>query len=510
MLPLLFAVFTNHVWEDYYITFRASKNLAEGHGLVYQIGERVHSFTSPLGVLLPALLYTITGSDDFTLWGFRLLSCAALSWAVVLLWKTLEEQGTSLAARWVVTLLLMFESKLVDFTINGMETPLMLLFAAMVFRLALRGPQPSSLPLGTAVAGLMWTRPDGFIIALAILASALAFTLRSRTQLVESTKYLLKAAGGTLLLYGPWVAWAWWYYGSAIPNTIIAKSGAMPDLGAGYFITAPFGYLTGQSAMIDLLNPTYRFFGGWPNGFIQLDHALAIIAGFLWLVPRLPMGARIASLALFLGSYYLQAIPPAPWYFPVWNMLAAVALGLAASTWLARSRNGSLRGSLARCTITLLLVVQAGTVGLAAWQLRHQQSIIENQGRRAVGEWLALHAEKTDTVFLEPLGYIGYFSQLHMLDYPGLSAPSVTAAMHQVGPNFSDLIQVLHPTWLVIRPHELAGHGFSKSNVLAEYDVIKRWDVRAQLDAVTVLPGRNWLDVDAVFLLFHRRDEPAR
>ena len=36
-----FALFTGHIWEDYFITFRSSLNLATGHGLVYQPGERV-------------------------------------------------------------------------------------------------------------------------------------------------------------------------------------------------------------------------------------------------------------------------------------------------------------------------------------------------------------------------------------------------------------------------------------------------------------------------------------
>ena len=54
LISLAFATFTKHAWEDYWITFRASKNLATGHGLVYTVGERLHTFTSPLGVLLPA------------------------------------------------------------------------------------------------------------------------------------------------------------------------------------------------------------------------------------------------------------------------------------------------------------------------------------------------------------------------------------------------------------------------------------------------------------------------
>jgi hypothetical protein len=49
LVALVFAIYTQHVWEDYWITFRCSRNLATGNGLVYTPGERLHSFTSPLG-----------------------------------------------------------------------------------------------------------------------------------------------------------------------------------------------------------------------------------------------------------------------------------------------------------------------------------------------------------------------------------------------------------------------------------------------------------------------------
>ena len=63
-IAMAFAAFTHHAWEDYYITYRVSKNLATGHGLVYTVGERVHAFTSPLNVLLPAALSVLTGNTS--------------------------------------------------------------------------------------------------------------------------------------------------------------------------------------------------------------------------------------------------------------------------------------------------------------------------------------------------------------------------------------------------------------------------------------------------------------
>ncbi|MEJ1973271.1 MAG: hypothetical protein WDM96_12655 [Lacunisphaera sp.] len=70
LVPLLFAFYTGETWEDYYITLHSSRNLDEGHGFVHQIVERVHTFTSLLGVL-SALGFKLTGSDVGTLWFLR-------------------------------------------------------------------------------------------------------------------------------------------------------------------------------------------------------------------------------------------------------------------------------------------------------------------------------------------------------------------------------------------------------------------------------------------------------
>src|SRR6185312_4860456 len=70
-----------------------------------------------------------------------------------------------------------------------------------------------------------------------------------------------------------------------------------------------------------------------------------------------------------------------------------------------------------------LLTGQAAITVCMARQMQVQQALIENGLRRQIGLWLRDHAKTPqDTVMLEPLGYIGYFSGLKMLDYPGLAS----------------------------------------------------------------------------------------
>src|SRR4029077_19883485 len=56
VLRLVFWFYTHRVWEDALITITAARNVWEGVGLTHHASEpRVHSFTSPLTVLIPLL-----------------------------------------------------------------------------------------------------------------------------------------------------------------------------------------------------------------------------------------------------------------------------------------------------------------------------------------------------------------------------------------------------------------------------------------------------------------------
>jgi hypothetical protein len=120
---------------------------------------------------------------------------------------------------------------------------------------------------------------------------------------------------------------------------------------------------------------------------------------------------------------------------------------------------------------------------------------------------LHAHARPGDSVLLEPLGYVGYFSRLKTYDFPGLSSPEVVAAIRSGVNRYSDLAARLKPTWLVLRPSEIAGD-FAERPVLRDYRRVAEWNVMRDLDAVAFLPGRPWIEWDARFIVLHYEPAP--
>jgi hypothetical protein len=160
---------------------------------------------------------------------------------------------------------------------------------------------------------------------------------------------------------------------------------------------------------------------------------------------------------------------------------------------------------MARVTAGVWVLSQALLFAGVAWQMRAQQTIIENNHRREIGRWLRSHAAPGDRVYLEPLGYIGFYSGLKMLDYPGLASPEVVAARRSGHRSYAQIIAALRPEWLVLRPDQVAGIQRETPRLLGEdYHLARVFDARGEVDAMTFLPGRGYLEFDALFLVFNR------
>lgn len=507
IIALAFSFATDRVWEDYLITYRSSKNLVDGHGLVFNHGERVHTFTSPLGVLVPALCYLISfrGSDETVVWLFHLMGGLALAGAAALMNVTASRLRfhpliTAVFVLWLVT-----DAKSMDFSINGMETGFMLLFVAWILWSLFTRPARTGLHLGLACGGLLWTRPDGVLYIAALSAAVLIFAPLGRTHR-EWLRVLGIAAAVCTLVYLPWFVWAWWYYGTPVPHTITAKANAagVKTLWGALqaWLMLPVAMFRGAGALDGLFTPSYLFYGGWPAWLLPVMRFMAGLASLVWLLPGQRREVRVVSFAASLLMAYLNYCPglnPAPWYLP-------------APAWLAFFSLAGLLESL-RLPPWVRLAPAGLWLGLSVWLLVEysamsaaEQRLVDNGNRRVAGEWLKANARPGDTIFMECLGYFGYYSGLKTYDFPGMSSPEIVRASKKVGIAWPGLIHELKPTWLALRPLEAAKLMQADPALLTrDYKEQKIFDVTAEVEKLNV-HGQGLLAFDSTFILFHREE----
>lgn len=229
----LVAVVTLNAWvcDDAYITFRSCYHLTHGHGPVYNVGERVQTFTNPLWMLLFSGVYAFTGEAYFTA---ILVSITVLLLTLGLLHRRIFH-GTWAGV--AVTFLLGWSLSYVEYSTSGLENVLngLLLtwFYACFWDMAQGRRKVVMLSLIAALG--MVSRMDTALLYWPALAQ-LAWQGRSRRVL-----------GWLLLGMLPFLAWevfAVVYYGFPFPNAAYAKLNAgIPQAiywehGAWYYLNA--------------------------------------------------------------------------------------------------------------------------------------------------------------------------------------------------------------------------------------------------------------------------------
>jgi hypothetical protein len=514
LMPLGYALYTGEIWEDFFITFRFSRNLALGNGLVFQPGERVYGFTSPLNTLLPALFDWLGGSRSYeaSLWAYRVASAAAFAAAGLLLTTLLRrESRPGDPAPWLFALLLLFDLKAVAFSANGQEAAFMLLFLALGFHCVYRGPAENWRLLGVSGGGLLWTRPDGCVYAAILSLAGLLFgAAPARKQFLG----LARAAAVCAVLYLPLFLTVWFYFGTPVPHTIVAKSIGRPDAPTG--ITLVKVVLAGVVDAASLTAaPVYANPSDWPSWVNALCLAMGLASAAYWLIPSDDRLGRMASFAYLLGCLYISLYTatsyngsPFPWYLPAVNLFGLVALARAPATVLAKWRRARPSTGLAWPAGAGLVAGTAGIFLMGCYQIRVHQREIEWGVRARVGLWLAENVAPSETVYSESLGYFGFFGQRHMLDWPGLVSPRVVETRRKGNNHLIQAMAALQPDWIVVRPDEMAS-AMQHPEIRSHYKVAKIFRTSRGLSDYASLPGIGYLKVDEVFVVLERRREPV-
>ncbi len=219
--------------DDAFISFRYAKNLSDGAGLVYNIGERVEGYTNFLWTTILAGGMRLGITPEVLSQALGIMSFALL--AGLLFWHSYNRRKSRKPLQSVflplAALSLLLNRDMQVFATSGLETAFftMLIFAAYE-TLVWRESRSAYLIGGLLLTCASLTRPDGLIL----YATAVVFVqLFSASPVAERTRAAIAMLLPGLIIYVPYFLLRWQYYGQFFPNTYYAKSASLPYYSQG-------------------------------------------------------------------------------------------------------------------------------------------------------------------------------------------------------------------------------------------------------------------------------------
>lgn len=459
-------IYSEYIFEDSYITYRYALNLAEGRGFTFTPGERVFGTTTPLYTLLLALARL--GGADIPAAGSFLH--AALTGAVAVLGGlVLRRFGAPSAAVVFAVLAVTGYADLAQFW--GMETPLAL---ALILGSMLSVLHRRDTTAAVLVALAFLTRYDAALFAIVLFA-----TLAVRDRSVPWRPGCI--ALGIVL---PWLAFAWIYFGSPLPNTLQAK---VAETSAAKYVyhSLTRHVATAWDGLLCILGPGDRARG------LEIGLTLAVASGVAIAVRRRFRGEPLLSIllihpALLWVGYAVIAPPPNfLWYLvpALYGLLLLALLG-----W------SVVFGRLPAPAVRAFLVVVAASFALArypATATRRLDTVTSSLGyvRRIeayedLSDWV-LENRLQDLTYmtLEP-GYFTYRTGNPAIDLAGL----VTKGVYFHGPRErrttpEELVRVHRPGLLLGSvPHAPEGYVCVRSAFPGHMLLMERGELKARAE----------------------------
>lgn len=223
LVYIITAVFALYItllsWQsdDAYHAYIMARHLVEGHGFVYNIGERVNASTCPLFTLIVAFGYLIFRNMFLvSLFICILFSTLAFYTAVNTFCKTRKQVL-------IAAFSLMLSSSFISFTSAGLENCLLFYLSALFLKLYFGSERYNSkqlLGMALLISLIAMTRMDAVLL---FVPGVLFAFLLNRDNISFVKAVLLGFAG--LLPFMLWELFSTFYYGFPFPNTAYAKLG---------------------------------------------------------------------------------------------------------------------------------------------------------------------------------------------------------------------------------------------------------------------------------------------
>lgn len=430
-----FALDRAAMYDDAYISFRYARNLAEGHGLVFNVGEKVEGYTNFLWTVGIALVMRISPFDapEIALVGcllcfvLNVLLCFRLSQALR------RERPEFAQFPPLAAVLLAVQGVFTDYATTGMETGLACAFVlsgtlALVQASTARGVFASGLAfilavltrpdhalfyaVGSAVVVLTWGR-DGWAVRRQGL----------RAVLQRSGPFLL-AWAAPFVLYLAVAAFKYSYYGSLVPNTYYAKSAdqwyfSQGALYAESFYLGTHFWLVGLLFLGSLLlgkgtaaSERFRWFAG-PAWFLYNLYVMKVGGDFMFgrfyvsVMPLMLLGAELLVARVVARVVVRAQASPRRLPLALASMLCGTLLATAGGVRLLKDRQ-----------IEWYLSDES-----TYYRLEGYFPVVVNHSNFRIGNELRVLSDAgfTSLIATSGIGMLGYNSRFPVLDRMGLT-----------------------------------------------------------------------------------------
>lgn len=426
--------------DDAFISFRITDNILHSGTPYFTDGYPVYTSTSLLYPYWNSIWFLLAGQraiDWIPLLNGLLLAASAL----VCLKKVIDAQPEARIFPKMVAVLFVLpwvtEFRTITYGNSGLETSLYMLLLSIFILPADGIPSRKNLILSWF---LVLIRPDGWLSG---LAQASFFSSEKRRK-----DLVIWIVMGIFSLF-VWAGAGYNLFGTAIPQSILAKANHSIDRWVE--IQKGFAYL------------------------LFADHPLALlmtVSGF-YLIPeirryfRLPVTWIVLYLGFFsfLAAWWPWYLPPL--FVPFWymTMLSTMALveKLPETPTFRKFSKPLLHG-----TILLFVVVQGTRLSFENYLLIKRSSdafLVRKAASQNIAFFIKTHTEPEKTLFLEPIGLIGYYSEKKKIqDYPGLASPEVCnylkGLQNKIPHRLTDpvtndsVLQKFQPSYLLMWPEE--------------------------------------------------------
>jgi hypothetical protein len=442
--------------DDAYITFRYARNIASGLGFVYNAGEKVLGTTTPLYTLILVpfawIRIPLDSAAVFLAIGADLLTC----FLVYRLIARRFDRPTALLGAFIYATLYPAAAGCG----YGMETQIFHLLVLGTIEYADAGRRNVAAAL---VGGAAITRPEGYLAG-AILGIALLIEWRERNRDISyrrRTGFPWQPPVVFLLVIAPWIIFATAYFGTPVPNSVLAKA-QQPDVGLGE----------------------------WARFFL-LRNPLVILLWVMSAIGTLSAYARRSFAALVVAAwaalyvlFFAFARPPfmGVWYFPPVAFALAILSGIGVVEILRRFVGRPERAA---------LIAGLAWAALSAYAIPHSiatvrwSKVIADHVYRPMSEWVGKTTAPGDLIDTCDIGYVGFLTNRKILDHSALVSPEVMKFYRErSGDRNRDVALVMEklPEVVIIQMIEDTYRRFTENGLLEAYTLAARFPVEGPIE----------------------------